>query len=615
MSDTMMLTQGANFHAIFVMGLVVLALFLFANEKIPIATSSLLVLVILILFFEIFPFSIDGKQILSRDFFSGFGHEALIAVTALMIVGQGLVRTGALEPIGRYLAIQWESSPSLTLLQTLIIGALLSAFVNNTPIVILLLPILISVTLRTNTNASQILMPMGFATLIGGMATTIGTSTNLLVVSVAADLGLKSFSMFDFAVPAMIAGGVGIIYLWLVVPKIIKIHEPRLKNTSARLFLAQLRIQEERLSEGKTLTEILNLTEGKMEVLQILRGKDNSSLTPLPDIILRAGDRLVVRDTPEHLKEFEKVLDANLYSDDSPVDDEHPLKDKNQKIAEVVVVPGSTLDGRTLNTVRFTDRYHLLVLALHRVSVWKNRHKSKHPGDIILHPGDVILVQGSKKRIINLKMSRNLLVLDAKLSLPRSDKILYSLLIMAAVILPAAIGLLPISVTAICGVLLMLLTGCLSWKDATRAISTSVVLIIVTSLAMGSALVQTGGADYLAQQYVANTQGLSPQIIMSGLMFLMILLTNVVSNNAAAVIGTPIAISIAQQLSLPAEPFVLAVLFGTNMSFITPMAYQTNLLVMNAGNYTFWDFVRIGTPLAILMWLILSFLLPWLYGI
>lgn len=615
MSGTLILTQNTNFHAIFVMGLIVLALFLFANDKIPIATSSLSILVILILFFEIFPYSVAGQKLQARNFFSGFGHEALIAVTALMIVGQGLVRTGALEPVGRYLAKQWESRPSITLLQTLVVGALLSAFVNNTPIVILLLPILISVSLRTNTHASQTLMPMGFATIIGGMATTIGTSTNLLVVSVAADLGLKSFAMFDFVVPAMIAGGVGIIYLWLIVPKIIKVHEPRLKNTSARLFLAQLHIQEECLSEGKTLTEILTLTEGQMEVLQILRGKDNTSLTPLPDIVLRAGDRLVVRDTPEHLKGFEQSLEANLYSDNSPVDDEHPLKDKNQQVAEVVVVPGSTLDGRTLNTVRFTDRYHLLVLALHRVSVWKNRHSNKHPGDIILHPGDVVLVQGSKERIVNLKMSRNLLVLDAKLSLPRSDKTVYSLLIMTAVILPAALGLLPISVTAISGVLLMLLSGCLSWKDATRAISTPVILIIVTSLAMGSALVQTGGADYLAQRYVDYTEGFSPQIIMSGLMFLMMLLTNVVSNNAAAVIGTPIAISIAQQLNLPAEPFVLAVLFGTNMSFITPMAYQTNLLVMNAGNYTFWDFVRIGTPLAILMWILLSFLLPWLYGI
>jgi len=615
MSGTILLTESANFHAMFVMALVLFALFIFASERIPLASSSLLILVILILFFEMFPYYVGDNRLQARDFFSGFGHEALVTVCALMIAGQGLVVTGALEPIGRFLAKQWASRPYLTLLQTLLVGAVLSAFVNNTPIVILLLPILVSVSLRTNTHASKILMPMGFATLIGGMATTIGTSTNLLVVSVAADLGLKAFSMFDFVLPAAIAGGWGIAYLWLIAPRITKIRDPRLKNTSPRLFSAQLRIPEESLSEGKTLSEAIALTGGQMDVQQILRGKDKANLIPLPDVILRQDDRLTVRDTPERLKEFEQSLQANLYAGDVPVDEEHPLNDKNQQIAEVVVVPGSTLDGRTLNTVRFTNRYHLLVLALHRANIWKSLPSSKHPGDETLRPGDVILVQGPKERVINLKMSRNLLVLDARLSLPRSDKAIYSLIIMALIILPAAFGILPISVSAISGVLIMLLCGCLTWKDATRALSAPVILIVVTSLAMGAALVQTGGADYLAHLYVRSTEGLSAQMIMSGLLFLMMLLTNVVSNNAAAVIGTPIAISVAKQMGLPPEPFVLAVLFGANMSFITPMAYQTNLLVMNAGNYTFWDFVRIGAPLAISMWLILSFLLPWLYGI
>lgn len=630
MSSISLVIQSGNFHAFFVMGLVIFALVIFASEKIPLATSSLLILVILILFFEIFPFYNGEQRLQARDFFSGFGHQALVAVCALMIAGHGLVVTGALEPIGRYLAKQWGARPYLTLLQTLLVGAILSAFVNNTPIVILLLPILVSVSLRTNTPASKILMPMGFATLIGGMATTIGTSTNLLVVSVAADLGLERFSMFDFVLPAVIAGGTGIAYLWLVAPRIIKVRDPRLKSTSARLFSAQLRIHSDSLVVGKTLTEVIALTNGQIDVLQILRGRDNNanekntgvgsnqerfSLVPLPDVVLRAEDRLMVRDTPERLKDFEQAIGANLYAGNQPVDEEHPLKDKDQQIAEVVVVPGSPLDGRTLNTVRFTDRYHLMVLALHRANVWKNRSSSKHPGDVVLQPGDVILVQGSIRRIMNLKMSRNLLVLDARVSLPRSDKSFFALMIMALIILPAALGVLPIAVTAVGGVLAMLLCGCLTWKDATRALSAPVVLIVVTSLAMGTALVKTGGADYLASYYVEITAGYSPQMIMSGLLFLMMLLTNVVSNNAAAVIGTPIAISVARQMGLPAEPFVLAVLFGANMSFITPMAYQTNLLVMNAGNYTFWDFVRIGAPLAVMMWLLLSLLLPFLYGI
>jgi di/tricarboxylate transporter len=597
------------------MGLIAFALLLFTSEKIPLASTSLLIFVVLILFFQIFPYTINGHTIAAKDFFSGFGHEALVTVSALMIAGQGLIVTGALEPVGRYLARQWEHHPTLTLLQTLLVGAILSAFVNNTPIVILLLPILISVSLRTSTAASSVLMPVGFATLIGGMSTTIGTSTNLLVVSVAADLGMKRFAMFDFIIPALIAGSVAILYLWLIAPRLTALREPRLKNTSARLFSAQLCIKESGVAKGKTLTEVIALTSGQMEVQQILRGNDKTILIPLPDVKLRDDDKLVVQNTPEKLKEFEKILGGTLCSGDVPVDEDHPLNEKKQEIAEVVVIPGSTLDGTTLNRVRFTDRYHLLVLALNRASIWKNQTKSKHTEDAVLRPGDVILVQGARERIKNLKMSRNLLVLDARLSLPHSARAPLALIIMLSIVLSAALGLLPISVSATTGVLLMLLTGCLHWRDATRALSAPVILIVVTSLAMGMALVQTGGAALLAQYYLQSTQGLSPAVILSGLILLMALLTNVVSNNAAAVIGTPIAMSIAQQLTLPAEPFVLAVLFGANMSFATPIAYQTNLLVMNAGNYTFWDFVKVGGPLTLLLWILFSLLLPWLYNI
>ncbi len=615
MDTTLITVIEPNFHSLVVMGLVVIALILFTNEKIPLASSSLLILIVLILFFQVFPYTVEGHTIEAKDFFSGFGHEALITVSAFMIVGQGLIVTGALEPVGRYLAKQWERYPALTLLETLLVGALFSAFVNNTPIVILLLPILISVSLRTSTAASSVLMPVGFATLIGGMSTTIGTSTNLLVVSVAADLGMKRFAMFDFIIPATIAGSVAILYLWLLAPRLAEVREPRLKNTSARLFSAQLCIRGSGKAKGKTLSEVIALTSGRMVVQQILRGSEKSILVPLPDVLLREDDKLLVQDTPEKLMEFETILGGTLYSGDEPVDAEHPLNEKNQEISEVVVIPGSTLDGTTLNRVRFTDRYHLLVLALHRANLWKNRPESKHVNDVVLKPGDVILIQGARERIKNLKMSRNLLVLDAGLSLPHSAKAPVALVIMCFIVLSAALGILPISVSATTGVLLMLMTQCLRWRDATRALSAPVILIIVTSLAMGMALVQTGGAAFLAQYYVQITQGLPPSFILSGLLLLMALLTNVVSNNAAAVIGTPIAMSIAQQLGLSAEPFVLAVLFGANMSFATPIAYQTNLLVMNAGNYTFFDFIKVGGPLTLLLWLLFSFLLPWLYNI
>jgi di/tricarboxylate transporter len=236
-------------------------------------------------------------------------------------------------------------------------------------------------------------------------------------------------------------------------------------------------------------------------------------------------------------------------------------------------------------------------------------------GDVRLSVGDVLLVQGSREQIAEIKRGGELLVLDATTDLPVSKRAPLALLVMAGIIVVAALGFLPIAISAVCGVLLMLVTRCLSWRDAAGALSTPVILIVVASLALGTALLKTGGADYLAQLFVSVSVGASPALVLSGLMLVMAVLTNIVSNNAAAVIGTPIAIGMAQQLNLPAEPFVLAVLFGANMSFATPMAYKTNLLVMNAGGYTFLDFVRVGVPLTGIVWLALSWLLPAMYGL
>ena len=607
-------TAGTDMHAIVVMSLVVVALVLFASERIPLSTTSLLIVVFLTVFFELFPYRTSNGILRASDFFSGFGHQALVAVCALMIAGQALVRTGALEPIGRQLAKLWTVNPLLSFLATLVIGAILSAFLNNTPIVILLLPILISVSLKTSTSASDLLMPVGFATSIGGMATSIGTSTNLLVIAVAADMGLREFGMFDFILPASIAGAVGLLYLWLVAPRLLPRREARLPTISPRLFNAQLRIHDESIVKEKPLSKAIELAGGNLEVNQILRGSENTRLVAFPDMILRSGDRILVKSTPERLKELESVLGASLFSQGVRVDDDHPLRDTTQQIAEVVVVPGSSLEGRTLSGARFSDRYQLMVLALFRSSKWASQPGKEHIEETRLHSGDVLLVQGAVKSIKRLKSSRNLLVLDNKAAVPTSSKAPLAMLIMLFIIATAAFEILPIAVSALCGVLLMLMSGCLKWFDAARALNTQVILIIVASLALGTAMVETGGAAVIASAYVDFSQGLPPGVILSGLLMMMAMLTNVVSNNAAAVIGTPIAIGIAQQLGQPAEPFVLAVIFGANMSFATPMAYQTNLLVMNAGNYRFSDFLRAGLPLVIIMWLMLSFLLPALYG-
>jgi di/tricarboxylate transporter len=600
-------------HGIAVLVLVVVALGLFTRERIPLETSSLAVLALLVAGFEVFPYRVDGSPLHAVDFFHGFGHEALIAVCALMIAGQGLVRTGALEPVGRSLSRLWSISPRLSLLLTLVVGAGLSAFVNNVPIVVLLLPILIGIGIRTGNSASGVLMPMGFATLLGGMTTTIGTSTNLLIIAVAADLGLRRLDMFDFFVPAALAGGVAIVYLWLIAPLMLPKREAPLDDTSSRLFSGFLHIEEGGASDGLTLSEVMEKAGENLAVSEIRRAPD-LVMKPLPDVVLRAGDRLGVRGTPGNLKDFEEVLDAKLYTGDNPVDDDNPLADDDQQIAEIVVTQGSLLEGTTLSRVRFADSHQLVTLALHRAGRTVQMLR-EGVGDVRLRIGDVLLMQGASEQIAALKARGDLLVLDATADLPRSRKAPLALVIMVGIVLAAAFGILPIAISAVCGVLLMLVTGCIRWLDAARALSAQVIMIVVASLALGTALLKTGGADYLAQLFVFVAADASPFVLLSGLMLLMAVMTNIVSNNAAAVIGTPIAMGIAGQLGLPAEPFVLAVLFGANMSYATPMAYKTNLLVMTAGGYRFTDFVRVGVPLTVIMWLALSWLLPTLYGL
>ncbi len=593
------------------------ALFLFTRDNIPLESSSLAILIILTAGFSLFPYTRDGVvEVGPMHFFAGFGNEALVAICALMMVGKALETTGALQPLANVVGRAWSSRPVLALLITLVAGAILSAFMNNTPIVVLLMPIIVGASLRSKFAISGVMMPMGLATIIGGMSTTIGTSTNLLVVGISRDMGMHEFSMFEWVLPTAIVGGVGLLFLWLVAPRLLPDRTPPMADTTPRIFSAQLHVKESGFADGKSLSEVLAKADGNLRIDKIQR-TESLFLAKLPSVILQPGDRLFVKDSPENLKHYESLLGATLFniSDiEHPVDDETPLKDEGQQLAEVVITRGSPLHLRSLAAARFTSSYGLLPLALHRARA----PSSQVTGDlnlIRLRAGDVLLVQGTREAIAQLKDSGSMLVLDGTTDLPHTHRAKRALFVMGLVVAAAAFGIMPISVSAIVGLGLMIATGCLTWRDAATSLSIPVVMIIVTALALGKALVGTGMADYLAVSFVNGASGLPAPLILSAFMLLMTVMTNIVSNNAAAAIGTPIAISIATQLGVSPEPFVLAVLFGANMSFATPYGYQTNLLVMTAGGYKFADFLRVGIPLTIIMWLGFSAILPILYDL
>ena len=597
-------------HTIFVLGLTALALFLFTRDRLPLEASSLAILVILILSFQLFPYDAHGEVVGTEHFLLGFGHEALITICALMILGKGLEVTGALQPVATFLAKAWMARPLLASLATLVASGVLSAFLNNTPIVVMLLPMLVGVAVRNKFAPSAILMPMGLATLVGGMATTIGTSTNLLVVAIAQDQGLERFNMFDFALPAVIVGSFGMVFLWLVAPRLLPERKPPMSDTAPRVFNAVLHIHADSAACGLSFAECLALTDNDMRVDRIERGED-LSVARLPSVGIREGDRLVVRDTPERLKRYEAQLRATLHQEATSAE----VGEELQHLAQLVVTRDSKLYRASLLGIRFAQRTGLLPLALHRARDPELEEFVSDIGSVSLRSGDVLLVQGTAAQLSQLKRSGTALVLDGTTDLPRTHRAPRAMLIMGLVILAAATGVLPIEAAAVAGVGLMLGSRCLRWGDASGALSPTVIMIIVASLALGVAMIETDGALYLAQVLVQLVEGLPTPLILSCLMLVMAILTNIISNNATGVIGAPVAIQIANELGSAPEPFVLAVIFGANMSYVTPYGYKTNILLMSAGGYKATDFVRAGLPLMFLMWAGYSIVLPLLYDL
>jgi di/tricarboxylate transporter len=389
-----------------------------------------------------------------------------------------------------------------------------------------------------------------------------------------------------------------------------------MSDTSPRVFTAMYYVNDDSVSCGMKFSECLALTNNQMRVDRIQRG-EGLFVAKLPSVRMMAGDRLVVRDTPERLKEFEKQIGATLYDEfgATGIINLANVASEQEHLAEIVVTRGAMLHRSTLAATRFAQRTGLLPLALHRARAAEGEDITSHIGLVNLRAGDIVLVQGTQKMLEDLKRTGNALVLDGTTNLPRSQRSNRAFAIMAAVVVAAATGLLPISVSAMAGIGAMLATRCLTWKDAAGAISTPVVMIIVTSLALGVALIETGGAVFIARAFVSAVQSFPPPVILSCLMLVMAVLTNIVSNNAAGVIGAPIAVEMARELGVSPEAFILAVIFGANMSYATPFGYQTNLLVLSAGGYKFSDFLRAGIPLTLIMWLGFSIVLPMMYDL
>ena len=596
-----------GYHAIAVLLITIAVFYLYTRSWVRMEAVSLLLLASLLITFYLFPFNGVDRRLSDAEILQAFGHPALVAICSLMILGRGLTMTGAMEPAVRALSRIWAWNRSIGLLLTLVLAGLASGFVNDTPVLVLMLPMLLGIADRTGHSAAKTLMPVNFAILGGGMLTSIGTSTNLLVLSIATDLGMPPMGIFEFTPIAAVAFAVALPYLWLVAPRLLP-ERPPLKAEHLRQFDARIVVDAANHQLCDKTLDAISHTLGRPLPLAVLRrSSDDEPVTE--STVLRAGDGLLLRDTVRGLREIAATFHVDLFDREGegrfvagePVGGDVDL-------AEIVIGTDSDLVGRSLSDVRFAEVHKVVVVGLNRGTeglLRQFRDLARTP----LAVGDVLLVQGTVERLAALAKVGHLMMLDGRLMLPRSPKAPWALAIMGAVIALAATKTLPIHVAAFLGVIAMLGAGCVKLHGLGRALSMEVVLLVASSIALGQSLVDTGGAAWIAQGVAAGVQLLSPELRLVAFMAFGALLTNFVSNTAAAAVGTPIAVATALQLGSPMQPYVLSILFGANLSYATPMAYQTNVLVMNAANYRFVDFVRTGTPLVILMLITLSLLL------
>jgi di/tricarboxylate transporter len=602
-------------HGLAVLGLMLFALVALTRPSVPQESTSLMVLMLLVLGFEVFPYEGPTGEVGAGTFLTVFGNSALITILALLVVGRALEVTGALQPIIRLMLKVWAGPRSLALIVTLLVCAFLSAFLSNTLVVLALLPVLVGASSRLRFPATRVLMPVGFAALLGGMLTTIGTSANLLVVHEAEAHGLAPFGMFHFIVPAAAGVAVGLLFLWLVAPRLLPERDAPIRQAAPRIFKAMFFVSEDSWAVGKTLAELRERTGRRMSVSRVQRG-DGLQVAKLPAMRLQAGDRLLVADTREHLKEFERLLGARMHSefagDETELDDDAVTE---QQLAELVVTPDSPLYGKTLSTTHFRQRFRLLPLAIHRASAGGMSEVTGDFEDAVLQAGDVVLVQGSPERIRELRNSGNMLVLDGRVDLPKTRRAPLALGLTAGVVLAAATGWLPISVSATAGAALLIATGCIGWREVAGSLSAPLVLIIVMSLALVQAGIATGTDVFVAALFLEVFGGLPVAFSLMLVILLVAAAASLAPNVAVALLSVPVAIAVARGLGAPLEPFVLAVLFGANMSFATAMGSRPSIVVATAGGYLTRDFIRVGVPLAVLVWLAISFALVVRYGV
>ncbi len=585
-----------------------LALIAFIFEWLPVDLTALIITIVLMLLGLVTP----------EEGIAGFGNTATITVMAMFILSAGVTRTGVIQVV-RDLLMKWggKTISQKIFLMGVIVGPI-SAFINNTAVVAIFIPIIEDWSHKQGVSVSKLLMPLSFASILGGTLTLIGTSTNILASGLSQKLGYGEFSVFQFTGLGAIILVVGLAYLAFFTPKLLPNRKKAENDSLSQSYELNDYVTEVVVSKtssliGRTLRTSEFQRKFDIDVLELIHEGIHFP-PPIADKKISAGDILIVRGSREVLLQIKEKKEIEILPDikfsQESLDAE--LNTEQDKIGEVLILSNSRLIGSTLKDLRFRQRYNATVLDIRRgQDLIRDRL-----GRVPLHFGDLLLVQGPKQSFLGLQTTRELLVLEQKdAENLREDKAINAIAICLGVILASAFNLIPIMVSALTGVILMVLMGILKPGEIYGAVRWDVIFLLAGLIPLGIAMDKSGATALLADQLLTVGTHLSGYWILTFFYIVTSLLTAVLSNNAAVLLMIPLGIEIAKSLGMNPFSIMFAVTFAASNSFMTPIGYQTNTMVYGPGGYKFIDFIRLGTPLSMLMTVITPALIILLYGI
>jgi len=568
------------------------AVALFVSEKWPVDVVALLVLGSLLVFGVVRP----------NEALSGFSSPATITVAAMFVLSAGLQRSGVLQSVGDLLArVRWSWLMTLVMMA---LAAFSSAFINNTAIVAVLLPLVIAATVSRGRSPSKFLIPLSFAAQFGGVCTLIGTSTNLLVDSLARQAGQPGFSLFEFSALGLWFVAAGMLYMMVAQRFLLPdLGIPSGGDDDHRgRYLVELRVTEKSPAIGRMGNTVLPTATKDAFLLEVAR--DGLLLSNPRSETIAAGDRLLIRGEWTEIQRVRKQLQLEH---DTVARDLGGNPEEARVHAEVMIAPGSPLAGKSLAQLRFGHVYRMRVHGLQRSGATPRQRVDHIP----LAVGDVLLVDAGAAALEELRTNPAVVLLGQRAQ-PRIDtrRAVLSMLVLTAAIGAAALGWMPIVASSLLGCAALVILRCLEPEEAYAAIDWRVIVLLAGVLPLGIALQNSGGADWVAHNALGWIGGYGPLATLAVIYLLTALMTEVMSNNAAAVLVVPIAISAADALGVDTKPFLVAVAFAASTSFATPVGYQTNTMVYTAGGYRFSDFPKIGVPLNLLFWAMAVVLIP-----